>query len=215
MANPANLIIPHQPSGNKKSKTRVQILQAAFSCFAEKGYHRTSMDDIVVASGLSKGALYWHFKSKQDLFLSLIESYMSAYSEKAALAWREEMPAREKIRTYMKFFVDSSEQLIPFFRLTIDFWAQTSEDEQLRAIFDRMLADFQQQLGGSIEEGVAAGEFRPVDTPKLALGLVAALDALALYKTLLGDKIDIQGSAETLLAVVLTGLTPEGADDIP
>jgi AcrR family transcriptional regulator len=214
MANLENLFVAHQPVGDKKGRTRAQILQAALTCFADKGYHQTSMDDIVAESGLSKGALYWHFKSKQELFLSLVETYMSAYSQEAAHAWQEEMPATDKIRTYIKFFVDSSEQLLPFFRVTIDFWAQTSEDEQLRAIFDRMLADFQQQLGALIEEGVAAGKFRPVDAPKLALGLVAALDALALYKTLLTDKIDIQGSAETLLAVVIAGLKVEGVDDV-
>ena len=215
MTNLENLFIAHQPAGDKKGRTRAQILQAALSCFAGKGYHQTSMDDIVAESGLSKGALYWHFKSKQELFLSLVETYMSAYSQEAAHAWQEEMPATEKIRAYMKFFVDSSEQLLPFFRVTIDVWAQTSEDEQLRAIFDQMLTDLQQQLGALIDEGVAAGEFRPVDASRLALGLVAALDALALYKTLLGEKIDIQGSAETLLAVVLAGLKPEGGADVP
>jgi len=214
MANLENLFVAHQPVGDKKGRTRAQILQAALTCFADKGFHQTSMDDIVAESGLSKGALYWHFKGKQELFLSLIESYMSAYGEEAAHAWREEMSAPDKIRALIRFFIDTSEQLLPFFRVTIDFWAQTSEDEQLRAIFDRMLADFQQQLGALIEEGVAAGKFRPVDAPKLALGLVAALDALALYKTLLTDKIDIQGSAETLLAVVIAGLKVEGVDDV-
>ena len=215
MTNPENLFMAHQPAGDKKGRTRAQILQAALTCFAGKGYHQTSMDDIVAESGLSKGALYWHFKSKQELFLSLVETYMSAYSQEAAQAWQEGMPATDKIRAYMRFFVDSSEQLLPFFRVAIDFWAQTSEDEQLRAIFDRMMADLQQQLGALIEEGVAVGEFRPVDASRLALGLVAALDALALYKALLGEKIDIQGSAETLLAVALAGLQPEGANDVP
>jgi AcrR family transcriptional regulator len=215
MANLENLLMTHQPVGDKKARTRAQILQAALACFADKGYHQTSMDDIVAKSGLSKGALYWHFKSKQELFLSLIETYMSAYGEEASHAWSDEMPAADKIQALMKFFVDTSEQLIPFFRITIDFWAQTSEDEQLRAIFDEMLTAFQQQLGALIEEGVAKGEFRPVESRQLALALIAALDALALYKTLLADKIDIQGSAETLLEMVIAGLKPQGANNVP
>ncbi len=211
MANPENLFIPSQPVTDKKARTRAQILQAALACFSNKGYHQTSMDDIVAESGLSKGALYWHFKSKQELFVSLIEWYMAAFGEEASHAWTDDMAATDKIRAIMMFFVDSSEQLIPFFKITIDFWAQTSEDEQLRAIFDEMLDNFQQQLRAIIEEGITNGEFRPVDTPQLALALIAALDALALYRTLLGDKIDVQSSVEALLEVVIAGLKPAGA----
>ena len=214
MANLENLFVAHQPVGDKKGRTRAQILQAALTCFADKGFHQTSMDDIVAESGLSKGALYWHFKSKQELFVSLIAWYMSAFGEEASHAWTDDMSATDKIRAMMMFFVDSSEQLIPFFKITIDFWAQTSEDAQLRAIFDEMIDNFQQQLATLIEEGVVSGEFQSVDIPQLALALIAALDALALYRTLLGDKIDVQSSVEALLEVVIAGLKPRGADDV-
>ena len=187
MTDPTNLSSSNQPATDKKSRTRIQILQAALTCFAGKGYHQTSMNDIVAESGLSKGALYWHFKSKQELFISLIEWYMSGLSEEALDNLSDQMSAAEKIRTMLEFFLGYSEQLVPFFKITIDFWAQTSEDEQLRAFFDQMLTDFQQQMGSIIEQGIASGEFRPVSSADLALALVAALDALTLYKTLLSD----------------------------
>lgn len=208
MASPENLFVPQQPVSDKKARTKAQILQAALTCFSGKGYHQTSMDDIVAESGLSKGALYWHFKSKQELFVSLIEWHMTAFREEAFHVWTDDMSATDKIQAMMTFFVDSSEQLIPFFKITIDFWAQTSEDKQLRAIFDGMLVDFQRGLGALIDEGIASGEFRAVDVPNLALALFAALDALALYKTLLGDKVDVQASAQVLLGVVIAGLKP-------
>ena len=49
---------------------RAQILQAASTCFSRKGYHQTTMDDIVEEAGLSKGGVYWHFSSKKELFLA-------------------------------------------------------------------------------------------------------------------------------------------------
>ena len=48
-----------------KEERRDQLIQAAITCFGEKGYYETSMDDIVREAGLSKGALYWYFKSKR------------------------------------------------------------------------------------------------------------------------------------------------------
>ena len=46
---------------------RDQILAAALACFARQGYHATSMDDVVRESGLSVGAIYTYFSSKEDL----------------------------------------------------------------------------------------------------------------------------------------------------
>src|ERR671917_561847 len=51
-----------------------QILDAAMACFARQGYHATSMDDVVRESGLSVGAIYTYYPSKEDLFLALAES---------------------------------------------------------------------------------------------------------------------------------------------
>ncbi|HEX2905505.1 MAG TPA: helix-turn-helix domain-containing protein, partial [Phototrophicaceae bacterium] len=55
------------------TETRAALLDAALHCFQRTGYHRTSMDDVVRESGLSKGTLYWHFTNKQDLFLTLFD----------------------------------------------------------------------------------------------------------------------------------------------
>ena len=48
-----------------------QILDAATAVFARLGFHDARMDDIVQASGLSKGALYWYFKSKEDIITAI------------------------------------------------------------------------------------------------------------------------------------------------
>lgn len=53
--------------------TRYQLLDAAERVFAEKGVSRTSLQDIAQAAGLSRGAIYWHFKNKADLFNAMME----------------------------------------------------------------------------------------------------------------------------------------------
>jgi len=55
--------------------TRDKILQAALQVFAEKGYHRALVDDIVRASHTSKGAVYHHFPNKEALFLALVDEF--------------------------------------------------------------------------------------------------------------------------------------------
>ncbi len=53
--------------------TRHQLLDAAERVFAEKGVSRTSLHDIAQAAGVSRGAIYWHFKNKADLFNAMME----------------------------------------------------------------------------------------------------------------------------------------------
>jgi len=57
---------------------RAQILEAALHCFGEKGLHAARMDEIARRSGLSKGAIYFHFASKEEIFLALFEAYERA-----------------------------------------------------------------------------------------------------------------------------------------
>lgn len=55
-----------------KAARRAQIIEAAVSCFLEKGYTNTSMSDIIKASGLSSGSIYSHFSGKEDILITAI-----------------------------------------------------------------------------------------------------------------------------------------------
>jgi AcrR family transcriptional regulator len=52
---------------------RHQIIEAALTCFARKGFHKTTMQDVVEQSGLSPGSIYCHFAGKQDIIVAVVE----------------------------------------------------------------------------------------------------------------------------------------------
>ena len=58
-----------------KEERQSQIMDAAMKVFTQKGYANARVDDIVRASGLSKGAIYHHYEDKEDIFLSLIDHW--------------------------------------------------------------------------------------------------------------------------------------------
>ena len=80
-----------------KNDNRPKILQAAFEAFAESGYEKTSMDDIVRLSGLSKGTLYWHFKNKQELFISTLQFVFQKFDQQLAALVELDAPASDRI----------------------------------------------------------------------------------------------------------------------
>jgi len=59
----------------KNPDTRYRILNAAINIFSQKGYHDTRVDEIVEAAETSKGGVYFHFPSKQDIFLGLVDEF--------------------------------------------------------------------------------------------------------------------------------------------
>src|SRR5258707_14717076 len=66
--------------------TRDKILQAALEVFAQKGYHRALVDDIVRVSRTSKGAVYHHFPNKEALFLALVDEFAGRLAGSVAAA---------------------------------------------------------------------------------------------------------------------------------
>jgi len=65
-------------------KTRQNILRASLDLFVEKGYERATFEDVAARIGLSKGAVYWHFKNKPDLFAALVADMTERHNKQLA-----------------------------------------------------------------------------------------------------------------------------------
>jgi AcrR family transcriptional regulator len=70
----------------QREDTRKKILESAAQVFAKKGFHGSVVDDIVKASGTSKGAVYFYFASKEQIFFSLVEDYVGTLAQEMHLA---------------------------------------------------------------------------------------------------------------------------------
>lgn len=90
--------------------TRDLLLSAAEQAFAQVGYEKAQVEEIAAAAGFSKGALYAHFKSKEELFLALYKVKTAANLAKLRHAL-DSAPTREgKIDAFRSFYVDLSKE---------------------------------------------------------------------------------------------------------
>jgi AcrR family transcriptional regulator len=62
----------------RKEETRRELIEAAAATFARRGFQGASLEEIAREAGYSTGAIYWHFKGKDDLFLAVFEAYATA-----------------------------------------------------------------------------------------------------------------------------------------
>ncbi len=148
------------PKPDVSRERKAQIYQAALACFGRKGYHQTTMDDIVAESGLSKGTLYWYFKGKKKLFISLCQETFS----QIGLAWEaiaadETSNATKKLLASLELFRTVLSEMVPFFGIMMEAWALTRHDEDVESLVSEIYAPYLALMSGIIEEGIASGEF--------------------------------------------------------
>jgi AcrR family transcriptional regulator len=193
-----------------------KILRAAGECFSKDGFDGTTMDVIAKNAGVSKGALYWYFKNKEELFVKLKEQNVTQ-----VLQTLERLFA--SVGTFDSKLIKSSElyfsPLTPEHRrtarLNMEFWAASPKISGLERVLNEQYKRLQTFLQSAINEAVKKGEIRKdVDPESLSTILLAALDGLELHWTILGRDFDWQKIRTTFCEVILNGLKPQkGVED--
>jgi AcrR family transcriptional regulator len=199
------------PPRTDPNQTRQLILESALRCFTRKGYLRTSMGDIVAESGLSKGTLYWHFKSKSDLFNNLFDLLMGDMVE-SFLQFQvpDDLPASERLRQLSLMFGTAIAADDRITEIPINLMAEVWQVPEFAARYQEMLDEFGGMIASIIESGIEAGEFRQVDVKRVTWSILASYDGLILYY-MEGIMPDIEAHFETIVDLFVEGLRKPGA----
>src|SRR3984957_5952485 len=106
MASESRSISPEKPQDS-----RDEILKAAIRLFARRGFHETSMSEVAREAKVSKALIFWHFKTKEELFLAvlnrLLEPYFIDFAEEAA-AMDERQQILKLAEAYLLFVRDNA-----------------------------------------------------------------------------------------------------------
>ena len=164
---------------NSKIKTtKNKILDAAFNVFVKNGYKDTTMSHIVKESGLSKGAIYHHYSSKKDLFISLIDhwevySFPDFYSGGSS-----EESAVKTLQRFADVVYATFNDKPHIFLAEIEFWALANKDNEINArskiLYDKILKLFELVLS----KGIRNNEFRKIDTKIIAIELLSVFQGI-------------------------------------
>jgi len=168
---------------------REAILKAAHACFSRGGFHATTIDDIALDAGLSKGAVYWHFEGKWELFVALLDGILRSLEEQLVLP-RERMTGRERIEHACRVILGSNPGGPGMAELQAEFMAHAARDAEVRRRFAGMGQRTIQFLVDAVEHGVEAGEFRAVGAESVAFAILASLDGLQVHQ-LLRPELDV------------------------
>ena len=190
--------------------TRHQLLDAAECLFAEKGVSRTSLNDIALAAGASRGAIYWHFKNKADLFNAMMER--TTLPMEQALQQGGQAPGQDPLAELRRSIADAMQRIAKDERTRRVFEVATLKIEYVdelmavRARHRRVQADNVSQMQRSLQEALAQRELSlslPVAT--VAQGLYALLVGLIHTWLLAPETFELEATAEASVQAYLAG----------
>jgi len=187
------------------AERQAQIIQAALACFSRKGYAKTTMDDIVAESGLSKGSLYWYFESKDDLFMSALASVIADVGDTTFGTIDQHASPTERLRALGVGMATFCRAAAGYLGLFAEFWAQTEHRDEAARLWAGMLTVYRDALTEIIAEGVSSGEFRAVDADHLTWSMLAAYDGIAFYLMLIPD-LDPDAVSAAFVDALINGL---------
>jgi len=156
------------------SGMRSTIIDKAKSLFIEHGYHGLSMREIAEKVGVSKPALYYHFKDKEELFYAVLSSGLDAISNMIDTINNQPVSSSEKLGLFMEYVLTQPTEQRAFIRLGTQEIAQLSPAS--RQLFSESYnQQFIGKLRAMIQTGIEEGEFREMDTDIATWGLLGLL----------------------------------------
>ena len=148
-----------------KELRRRQIVDAALSTFATRGYDKTTMEDIRVASDVSKGTLYLYFDSKETLFAAVVEAAFADIQQALdqVVAAHASAPASDRLESYLNELARLLGQGGQRVGLYTDFFVQAWQHESVRRALAEAYTHYADVLVRLIQQGIDEGAFRAVD----------------------------------------------------
>jgi AcrR family transcriptional regulator len=169
----------------RSEETRTRILEAAVKQFSVQGYNTTSVDNICDQAGVSKGAFYHHFKTKQDVFLALLDGWLQTFDQAIEASKDRPVPETFQLMTeYFPYIFESASENLPMF---LEFMLQASRDEKIWQASIAPYRRYHKYFVSLIKKGIAEGSFADVD-PNLAARLIVSAAMGLLLQSLLDPK---------------------------
>jgi AcrR family transcriptional regulator len=191
---------------HRSEETRHRILEAATNLFSKSGYEATGVAEICQAAGVSKGAFYHHFPTKQAIFLALLNSYLSGIDSGFDLMRQQAQDVPQVIIQMAELagsMFQSANIHLPIF---LEFWTQANHDPQ---VWDAAIAPYrryQSYFAQLIQEGIAEGSIHSVD-PQLAARVLVSLAIGLLMQSLFDPDItDWQAEARQSVELFMKGI---------
>jgi AcrR family transcriptional regulator len=188
----------------RAEETRGRILDAAVRKLSIAGYDAASVDDICAEAGISKGAFYHHFPTKQAMFLALMQGWLAMIDAGMKAVRAETVPETLiQMTDLLPGVFAAAEDRLPMF---LEFWLQASRDETVWKAMIAPYRHYQEHFARLIQDGIAEGSLKPTDPQVAAQVIVSLAVGLVLQGILDPQGADWEKTARESMQILMNGL---------
>ena len=190
----------------KQDLRKNQILEAAMEVITRHGYENSRMDDVVKYSHMSKGAIYWYYNSKKDIYLDLVNYWVLRYSDMVSKILEKDQKASHQLKKIFNYFIDEYEKdPEPFIALT-EFWSMAQKDKDFRKKLQKVYGAFLDVIESIISNGKKSCEFKNLDTRIAAPSIMMNIETINWFTLFDDHGVRAREDFNTLTDFILSGL---------
>lgn len=189
-----------------KDKRKSQIMAAAQSIVVAKGYDQSRMDDIVQKSNLSKGAIYWYYDSKKDIYLSLVDYWFDEYSKGVINNLENKNTASGQLKVLFNYFIEQFDRNPATFKIMVEFWRMAGLDNDFSLKLQEVYSHFLDYIINIIKYGIDNGEFKKVDPRITALSILVNIEGIHWFILFDRSGVEAHDYIDTISDFILNGL---------
>ncbi len=176
------------------SETRAKLLAAARRAFAELGYAKARVEDVVTEAGVGHGTFYAYFPNKQAALAALMREHAGALEELASQPWRagDVRASLAKVLGGLADLYDRNADMVGL-------WTEAAaHDPELAAVLDEVRRQFVGRVARNVERAQAQGVARPVDPFTAATALAAMAEQTLFLRAVRKEPLDRDVTVEVL-----------------
>jgi AcrR family transcriptional regulator len=164
------------------------------------------MDDIVEESGLSKGTLYWYFKSKEDIINAILRRLFTGELENIESLLEAKGTASERLIQLTSDRVIGMKRMSSLVPIIFEFYAVAVHQQWVKQFIGEYFEHFRNLLEALIQQGIDRGEFRPVNAKEAAISLASLYEGLTIHWLMDPRIVQWDILSESSLPLLLDGL---------
>ena len=189
---------------------RTQVIRAVIESVAEKGLEALTMDAVAKRADVSKGVVNYYFAGKRDLLLQSFNAFLESYNQQIVDLIQPDMGAMEMMGIVIDVCFPDGDVALPLWKhdpkieakaqpegkpdpaysidqlgkVFVHFLTKTILDRDFQAVYQKVYNTYLEGMKTIIQHGIAAGEFRDVDPDEAALGLMALIEGMVMYRNI-------------------------------
>jgi AcrR family transcriptional regulator len=194
------------PRPNVSEERRTQIIESALNVFARQGFADTRMDDVAAESGLSKGLLYWYFKSKDEIVVAIADLLFGGELCKMQNLPCDGLSASQCLMNFLETFIADMGVMLKIAPVIYEFYSLAFRNQAVRLVMKKFLRMFVDIVEPIIQKGMDSGEFAPGEARAMALAIGATLEGTLLLWAYDPDGMDVEAQLRRGGELILKGM---------